>query len=44
MKRMIKHSPIPAVGKRRVIGQTVLDNFGLSPYAVGTSFLKDIMK
>ena len=26
------------------IGQTVLANFGLSPYAVGTSFLKDIMK
>ena len=26
------------------IGQTVLTNFGLSPYAVGTSFLKDIMK
>ena len=26
------------------IGQTVLVNFGLSPYAVGTSFLKDIMK
>lgn len=26
------------------IGQTVLSNFGLSPYAVGTSFLKDIMK
>ena len=26
------------------IGQTILANFGLSPYAVGTSFLKDIMK
>lgn len=26
------------------IGQTVLANFGLSPYAVGTSFLKDITK
>ena len=26
------------------IGQTVLANFGLSPYSVGTSFLKDIMK
>ena len=26
------------------IGQTVLANFGLSPYVVGTSFLKDIMK
>lgn len=26
------------------IGQTVLANFGLSPYAVGISFLKDIMK
>ena len=26
------------------IGQTVLANFGLSPHAVGTSFLKDIMK
>ena len=26
------------------IGQTVLANFGLSQYAVGTSFLKDIMK
>lgn len=26
------------------IGQTVLANFGLSPYAVDTSFLKDIMK
>ena len=26
------------------IGQTVLANFGLSPYATGTSFLKDIMK
>ena len=26
------------------IGQTVLANFGLSPYEVGTSFLKDIMK
>ena len=26
------------------IGQTVLANYGLSPYAVGTSFLKDIMK
>lgn len=26
------------------IGQTVLANFGLSPFAVGTSFLKDIMK
>lgn len=26
------------------IGQTALANFGLSPYAVGTSFLKDIMK
>jgi len=26
------------------IGQSVLANFGLSPYAVGTSFLKDIMK
>lgn len=26
------------------IGQTVLATFGLSPYAVGTSFLKDIMK
>lgn len=26
------------------IGQTVLANFGLSPYAGGTSFLKDIMK
>ena len=26
------------------IGQTVLANFGLSPYTVGTSFLKDIMK
>lgn len=26
------------------IGQTVLANFGLSTYAVGTSFLKDIMK
>ena len=26
------------------IGQTVLANFGLSPYAVGTSFLIDIMK
>ena len=26
------------------IGQIVLANFGLSPYAVGTSFLKDIMK
>ena len=26
------------------IGQTVLANFGLSPYALGTSFLKDIMK
>lgn len=26
------------------IGQTILGNFGLSPYAVGTSFLKDIMK
>ena len=26
------------------IGQTVLANFGLSLYAVGTSFLKDIMK
>ena len=26
------------------IGQTVLENFGLSPYAVGTSFLKDITK
>ena len=26
------------------IGQTVLANFGFSPYAVGTSFLKDIMK
>lgn len=26
------------------IGQTVLANFGLPPYAVGTSFLKDIMK
>lgn len=26
------------------IGQTVLANFGLSPYAVGTSFLKDILK
>ena len=26
------------------IGQAVLANFGLSPYAVGTSFLKDIMK
>lgn len=26
------------------IGQTVLANFGLSPYAEGTSFLKDIMK
>ena len=26
------------------IGQTVLANFGLSPYAIGTSFLKDIMK
>ena len=26
------------------IGQTVFANFGLSPYAVGTSFLKDIMK
>ena len=26
------------------IGQTVLANFGLSPYAAGTSFLKDIMK
>ena len=26
------------------IGQTVLANFGLSPYAVGTLFLKDIMK
>lgn len=26
------------------IGQTVLENFVLSPYAVGTSFLKDIMK
>lgn len=26
------------------IGQTVLANFRLSPYAVGTSFLKDIMK
>lgn len=26
------------------IGQNVLANFGLSPYAVGTSFLKDIMK
>lgn len=26
------------------IGQTVLANFGLSPYAVGTSFFKDIMK
>ena len=25
------------------IGQTVLANFGLSPYAVGTSFLKDII-
>ena len=26
------------------IGQTVLANFGLSPYAVGISFLKDIIK
>ena len=26
------------------IGQSVLANFGLSPYAVGTSFLKDITK
>ena len=26
------------------IGQTILANFGLSPSAVGTSFLKDIMK
>lgn len=26
------------------IGQTVLANFGLSPYTVGISFLKDIMK
>lgn len=26
------------------IGRTVLANFGLLPYAVGTSFLKDIMK
>lgn len=26
------------------IGQTVLANFGLSPYAVGISFLKDMMK
>lgn len=26
------------------IGQTVLANFGLSPYVVGTSFLKDITK
>ena len=26
------------------IGQTVLANFGLPPYTVGTSFLKDIMK
>ena len=26
------------------IGQTVLTNFGLSPYAVGISILKDIMK
>lgn len=26
------------------IGQTILANFGLSPYTVGTSFLKDIMK
>lgn len=26
------------------IGQTVLANFGFSPYAIGTSFLKDITK
>ena len=41
MKGVINLGLRPSFGD---IGQTVLANFGLSLYAVGTSFLKDIMK